>query len=203
MSNRMRTSIAFGVVALTAAIATSPVSGNGFVVAGKSIGGVSLGQTLEKVHKKRPLGRKKPAQKSTQILPVVGKAKYETWTDKTGSSMFIGYTRAKKKKPYKVVYISSGPGFWTDLDHGLTYSTTTGFGDSPSEVAKQFPCSFYSKTPSGVRLYDPAPGEGDGQFCEVIFSQTSYFYLSFNVGGITPDIPARLVGFALSKFQIP
>jgi len=175
------------------------------VVPGQSIGGIQLGQTLASVHKFRPLNLGKPTSSDVQAT-ALGRARYEIYTSSGPfpDSFVVAYTlppkKKGKKKPPRVAFISTGLGFWY-IDGGLQYNTHLGTASSPADAAKVFPCSFYQKTPSGQRLYNPDPG--DGQYCELIYGQDVWFYLTFNVGGITPDIPAKLAGFSLSRYQLP
>jgi len=152
------------------------------VVPGQSIGGVKLGQTREKVRKHKPLGLKKPTQRT---------AISDTYTTAGGEQLLILYKANKKKS---VLGVSTGLGSWHTAN-GLAY------GASPSQAASLVPgCLFYAKDSNG-RRYDQDPG--DGQYCELVFSDPArFFYLTFNVSA-APNLPAQLAALTLSKVLIP
>jgi len=158
-------------------LASSATAKGTLVVPGRSIGGVKLKQTRDKVHKSRPLGLKKPTS---------GSAVGETYISRAGTTMIVLY------KKRKVIGVSTGAGPWATTA-GLAY------GASPAQAAGFLPgCAFYG---SGRT---PNPDPGDGQYCELVFQgPLRYFYLTFNAGGITSDVPAQLAGFTLSKVLIP
>ena len=152
------------------------------VVPGQSIGGVKLNQTRTKVRDHKPLGLKRPSQHT---------AISDTYTTAGGEQLIVLYKAGKKKK---VLGVSTGVGSWHTAN-GLVY------GASPSQANGLLPgCLFYAKDSNG-RRYDQDPG--DGQYCELVFSDPArFFYLTFNVSS-APNLPAQLTAFTLSKVLIP
>lgn len=223
MSKLKKTTISSGLASAVVAVAlmggplAAPASAHFSTVVdpGKSISGLFLGETATAVHNYRPLDLNAPTSTNLAPVPGHGTLLFETYTTPAGQSLTAAYAlptkkkgkkkKGKKKKPEPtVVYLSTGSGIWATTG-GLFYQSSGQFrsGSSPAEVGKAYGCSFYQKTPSGQRLYDPDPG--DGQYCELAFGQTSWFYFSFNdeadLG--SSEAPALLAAFSLSMYQIP
>jgi hypothetical protein len=175
-------------LALIAGPLVSPASAhyNTVVVPGKSIGGIRLGETRAKVHAYRPIDLKKPTSRTRRA---------DVYIRPSGLTLIVLYRRHSKDKPFRVLAVSSGEGSPWVTESGLHY------GMSPQEASEILPgCVFYQHDQGG-RRYDPDPG--DGQFCEVQYQKPErFFYLTFNQGGISPDVPAQLAGFTLSRVFI-
>jgi hypothetical protein len=195
--------------ALTLGVVATPAAAkeNLVVVPGKRINGIELGDKRSDVRDLKPLNLKKPT--TTTVTPlVIGEIRTEIWASEFGHQLAVGYAsskkkgKKKKKKDPKVIFVSTGAGFWYTQDGSLAYDTINGGGTTPAGASGLCPPgSFYQKTPSGQRLYNPDPG--DGQVCEVIFDQRTFFYLTFNHIGPTADVPARLAAFTLSRVPLP
>ena len=153
------------------------------VVPGQSIGGVKLSQNRAKVRKSKPLGLKKPTQHT---------AISDSYTNAAGEQLIVLYKAGKKKQ---VLGVGTGLGSWHTAN-GLVS------GSSPTQAASLLPgCVFYYKDSAGRH---PNPDPGDGQYCELVLQPPlRYFYVTFNAGGITSDIPAQLAAFTLSRVLIP
>lgn len=180
------------------------------VVVGKSINGISLGDTAKEVHKSTPLGLKKPTRVAVSDAPALGKLRSETYiAGPFGNTLIVSYLlppkgkkgkKKRKKKEPKVIHIGTGAGYWTIIGTAIYYGTES--GSSPEEVGKVFPCSFYT-TYTGPRNYEGVT-PSDAQYCELIQAQDAYFYFTFNNGyTFTGPGPARLAAFSLSRVQLP
>jgi hypothetical protein len=208
-----RTLIATAAAALGMALVAAPATANDDlkVVAGKSINGISLGDTAKEVRKSTPLGLKKPSRTAVSEIAGVGKLLSETYmAGALGNTLVVSYLvpskskkkkgKKKKKKDPKVVLVSTGAGYWTIFGTGIFYGAGT--GSSPAQVGEVFPCSFYTKY-SGPRDYADVTAS-DAQYCELVQAQDAYFYFTFNNGYTFGDpTPAILAGFTLSRVQIP
>jgi hypothetical protein len=205
--------VAFATVVPAASAATGD---DFFVTPGKTVNGISLGETRAAVHHSTPLGMTTPTSSSVSQAPALGTILTETYIGGAfGNQLSVVYqvppskkkhTKGKKKHKRSqptVVYLATGAGAWFIHDNGLSYNGSPGnsTGSTNVEIGGVYPCSFYQKTPSGQRLYDP--DVGDGQFCELIYGQRDYFYFTFNNGALDSRVPAQLAGFTLSAFQIP
>jgi hypothetical protein len=207
---------AVAVAFATAVPAASAATGDDFFVTpGKTVNGISLGETRTAVHLSTPLGLTTPTSSSVTQMPPVGTLLTETYiAGAFGNQLIVGYRvppskkhkkgKKKHKKPQPtVVFLSTGAGAWFIHDTGLHYTARPGNseGSTNAEVAGIYPCSFYQRAPGGGRLYGPDPG--DGQICELIYGQADYFYFTFNNGALDSQVPAQLSGFTLSAIQIP
>jgi hypothetical protein len=209
MHQRTKALIAIVMASLGAAVFAGPAAAKDDlgVVPGKSINGISLGDTTKEVHKSKPLGLKKPTSSLKFQAPAVGKVLSETYIGGAfGNTLVVNYLipkkkKGKKKKDPKVVFVSTGAGYWAIFGTGILYAN--GSGSSPEDVGKVYPCSFYTKY-EGPRNYVGVEAS-DAQYCELIQAQDSYFYFTFNNGYTTgaEHGPAILAGFSLSKVQIP
>jgi hypothetical protein len=209
-------------IAVTAAASVPAFAGavkpvNSVVVPGKSISGIRLGETKKAVHDSKPLEMKKPTSSVRSPIPALGTtALSETYTTVSSvgrpTTLVVSYLlpnknkkKHKKKKQPRVIFISTGQGFWSTFTPPITYDTASGEASNRNAVGEAFGCSFFKESNTGGRDYDVT--ESDAQQCELIFSQDTYMYFSFNNGysagpGGT-NLPAFLAGFTLSRFQIP
>jgi hypothetical protein len=175
-------------LALVAGPLASPAAANysTLVVPGKSIGGIKLGVTRAKVRAYRPLNLKKPT---------ISRRRSDVYITQAGVTLLVIYRRRHKSKPFRVLAVSSGAGSTWTTESGLYY------GASPQRASELLPACVFYQHDGGGRRYDPDPG--DGQFCEVQYQNPKrFFYLTFNQGGISSDVPAQLAGFTLSKVFI-
>ena len=207
---------AVAVAFATAVPAASAATGDDFFVTpGKTVNGISLGETRTAVHLSTPLGSATPTSTSVGQAPALGTVLSETYVGGAfGNQLSVVYQVPPSKKKHKkgkkkhkrpeprVVFLTTGAGAWFIHDTGLSYNASPGnsTGSTNVEVAQLYPCSFYQKA-SGQRLYNP--DVGDGQFCELVYGQQDYFYFTFNNGAIEASVPAQLAGFTLSAIQIP
>jgi hypothetical protein len=169
-----------------------------------SINGISLGDTKTQVYRSTPLGRNKPTSSVVTSLPSGKKVRTETYLSRgRADTLVVIYSIPKKKKKHpKVLYVSTGSGFWILARTNIQYDTASGYASPRSEFASWCPtCTFYEHDASGHRLYDPDPG--DGQYSELRYPNGGFFYFTFNEGGLASDVEAQLAGFTLSRYRIP
>jgi hypothetical protein len=221
MQIKKTTLLVFAALTAFAAGQITPASANNddqVVKVGKSINGISLGETLADVHQSTPLGLKKPASTIRQAAPPLGTSRQEIWgpAGSFGNTLGVFYLepsqqqkkqakKKHKKKPQpRVIYLQTGQGLWFIPHADIYTSPIIALASTVVDVGKVYACPFYKLDDNVVGGRDYNPTIGNAQSCELIQAQDAYFYFGFRSCPTSPaDCPAPLAGFALSRYQLP